>query len=407
MNKKIAGMTFAVLPVLFMLFGSGCDDYYRNTTTIEIGALIPVTGDAASNGAPMLAALQIAEEQINKTLENKHSRKRIKLVYADTESDAEKVDVLLKTLLGQGIRFIIGPVTSEELLAGQTTINNSNALLISPSSTLSALAVENDNIYRFVSDDSNMVKAIVGALEHEGISNLALLYRSDAWGAALAREVMDAFEAGGGTVIGSDSYSSLRQSAIQTTLHDLSALISDAAVSADTSTIGFQLICLDEGDGIMTDAAADPVLEGIRWFGSDGFVRTNIAEAGETAARFALKTGYTAPIFGVELTEAGETLQTQIEAEVASSINIYPLISYDAFMIAANTLLAVEDNASLSDLREQFLTEVAAYEGAVGPLTLNAAGDLKDGDYYFWSFISQNDEYAWQHTLTYSDGNIY
>lgn len=82
------------------------------------------------------------------------------------------------------------------------------------------------------------------------------------------------------------------------------------------------------------------------------------------------------------------------------------MISYDAFMIATNALLAVDEDATLNNLRSQFLSEVAAYEVAIGTITLNDAGDWKDGTYYFWSFIQQSDEYLWQHTLIYSNGQI-
>jgi len=293
-------------------------------------------------------------------------------------------------------------MTSAELLAAQETINSSNSMIISSSSTLATLAVADDNIYRFISDDASTAKAITATLQNEGIQNLAILYRDDAWGAALAQSVEDAFEAGGGTIIDSVGYTGLRHSIIQGIFDDLNPLVA----SSNASTTGFQLISLDEGDGVMEDADAYAALKGIRWFGSDGFVRQSIEAAGETPAQFAVQTQYMAPIFGVDLTDMGETLQTQIEEELGTTINIYPLISYDAFMIAANTLLEIGDDTSLSDLRSQFLDEVNAYNGAVGSISLNAAGDLNDGSYYFWSYLKQGDEYVWQHTMTYANGQI-
>lgn len=411
MLKKNKPSITIILLFLFLMVFSSCEDndtitVYEEAETVEIGALIPLSGDASNNGEPMLAALQIAEEELNQALQAGNSNKRIQLVYADTQSDGATSDILLKSFITQGLRFIIGPMTSNELLGIENTINNSNSLLISPSSTLSSLAVENDNIYRFVPDDTNMVNAIVEALWHEGIRNLALLYRNDAWGAALAGAVMDGFVNKGGTIIGSEAYTNLRQSIIEEKLGNLSALISNEIESVDASPIGFQLICFSEGDGIMETAAADPVLGQVRWFGSDGFVQTGIENFSEQAAQFAVQTEYMAPIFGLEPSSKGEALKAQIEIEIGSTVNIYALLSYDAFMVAANTLLAAGDELSLEELRNLFLSELDSYEGAVGMITLNAAGDWANGDYYFWSFVQENSEYLWKHILTYEGGQI-
>lgn len=407
--KKIKGRITAALLILFIAL-AGCskdkDIVYKDIKTLEIGALIPLTGDADNNGASMLKALQLAEQDINATLEAQNSATRFRLVYSDSQTDAKSCDILSASMITQGIRFIIGPMTSNEMVGITDTINDSSSLLISPSSTLPTLAVADDNIYRFVSDAGKMTNAIADVLWHKGIRHLVVLYRDDEWGTALAEAVMDRFEAKGGTVIESDSYFTLRQSLLQDALDNLSDMVKNKLKNADPETIGLQLISLGEGIDIMETAARDTVFGQIKWFGSDGFVQVSIEDGSQDAARLALQTNYTAPIFGVNLTSDGETLKTKIETAVDSSINIYPLISYDAFMVAANTLLAVGDDVSLESMRTQFLSEINAYRGAVEDISLNSAGDLADGDYYFWSVIEDNGEYAWQQTWTYSNGQI-
>ena len=155
--------TLTLLVFIFSIGSQGCD-IIKDNETIKIGALVPLTGDMNKVGAAMLEALLIAEKDINDSLTAQNSSKQIELVYYDTESSAQTCQEQLDTLIAQDLRFIIGPMSSDELSEIKDSINNSNALLISPSSTSSTLAVADDNIYRFVSSDKDMSTAIAESI---------------------------------------------------------------------------------------------------------------------------------------------------------------------------------------------------------------------------------------------------
>jgi hypothetical protein len=169
------------------------------------------------------------------------------------------------------------------------TVNTSDSIIISSSSTLSQLSVAGDNIFRMVPDDRLMIEAVFDALSYKGIEHLAVMYIDDEWGAAIFEDLSRPFEEQGGTLIGSQKYLNLRPDVLQAALDDLSGRVSDQMTVSDPSTIGFMIICYYEGPGIIELATSDPVLGAIRWFGTDGFVNYRSLLENETAASYTVE----------------------------------------------------------------------------------------------------------------------
>lgn len=170
---------------LFICFFSflSCSDSPTDSdeiNEIKIGALIPLSGNYKNQGDEILAALNCAVEDINKTFTNEKKSTRIKLVYSDTGTEPSSANEEIKSFLSQDIRITIGPLTSSEVIGVKDEINSSNSLLISPSSTLTSLAIADDNIYRVVPDDSKMVEATVDVMWAQGIRTIAMFYLDNA-----------------------------------------------------------------------------------------------------------------------------------------------------------------------------------------------------------------------------------
>ena len=292
------------------------------------------------------------------------------------------------------------------LLAMADTVNASDSVLISLSSTLSQLSVA-DNIFRMVPDDSHMIEAIVQALSYKGIRHLAVMYIDDTWGASLFDQLSRSFEENGGTVLGSRNYLTLRTDILQAALDDLSSMVADQIAVDGPSGIGFMLIAYDEALGIMEMAASDSVLGSINWFGSDGYVKHRSLLENKTAASFCVKTQYLAPALDVTLTPEGEILEAEIiTATGGLPATYYSLLAYDAFWAGAQTLLNSPDNPSIDALRDALTAEFENSLPAAGTVKLNAAGDQSEGTYYFWTVINDGASYAWKHELTFENGDI-
>jgi branched-chain amino acid transport system substrate-binding protein len=296
-------------------------------------------------------------------------------------------------------------MTSAELLGVKETIDTSNAILISQSSTSTELSLANDNIFRFVPDDTEMAKAISAAAWEQGISNLMLFYRDDSWGNGLAELVKSEFEAIGGSVICETNYYSFRTSVYQESLDEMTESIIPMLASNDTSSFGVQLSCFDEGTDILEVALNDQLLSKIKWFGSDGIAENNYLLEVEDAVGFARSVEFAAPIYGIETSADYTSLVERLTNQLGYPPNAYVILAYEALRAAALALVDMEEGEAVSVLKARLTTTLNGYEGVTGTIDLNEAGDRSDGTYFFWK-LNDSGTPEWEIGYKFSGGSI-
>jgi branched-chain amino acid transport system substrate-binding protein len=169
-----------------------------NVDTMRIGALLPLTGVASSTGKSTLAALNMVVEDVNENFSMNNSSLRVELDVVDTESDPAISLEKLKLLAEEGIKTIIGPATSAELEAVKDYADNNDVILLSHSSTAPSLAIEGDNVFRFVPDDTHQANAISRLMWDDGIRIVIPFWRNDVYGSELLQAVKKNFENMGG-----------------------------------------------------------------------------------------------------------------------------------------------------------------------------------------------------------------
>jgi branched-chain amino acid transport system substrate-binding protein len=123
------------------------------TGEVPIGVLLPLSGPLATLGEPNRPALLIAADEINNLLAKSGANWRIKLYIEDTETKPEIALEKLMNLHAKGIKVVIGPMGSGEVLKIKEYADSNKILVISQSSTSPMLAIKGDYIYRFVPND--------------------------------------------------------------------------------------------------------------------------------------------------------------------------------------------------------------------------------------------------------------
>jgi branched-chain amino acid transport system substrate-binding protein len=414
-SKRHVGTSIIIL-ILATISAGGCNGGGTNTVviysdrsgrTIEIGGIMALSEGSPVWGRSCLKALQFAEADVNEELEEQGSDMTVRFVYGDSDTKPPAATTLMKSFISQGVRAVIGPLTSDELSAMQETVDQSDSIVISPSSTLPSLAVTNDNIFRLTPNDDMMVEGIVQLLSDRGIQSLVVLYVEDLWGESLLDSLTAAFTGAGGTVLEALSYYTLRPDVLQAQLDELSRAVANQVAMDGPATVGFMLIGYAECQGIMELASADAVLGQVRWFGTDGFVNYGSVLSDQTVAAFATQTKYTAPSLNLALTDDGAALKERIETATGLPATVYSLLAYDAFRVAAQVLLNSTSNVAIDDLRDNFFSEFALYEGTTGVIILNDAGDRDNGRYYFWQVTNPGGTYQWEHVYTFEKETTY
>ena len=119
----------------------------------KVGVLATLTGSGFTLGIDTVAALQIAEEQIEADAISQHGGYRFHFFVRDTQHDPAKALAAIQDLAKRGVQIIIGPQTSSEVRMIKPFADAHNFLVISQGSTASSLSIAGVNIFRLCPDD--------------------------------------------------------------------------------------------------------------------------------------------------------------------------------------------------------------------------------------------------------------
>ena len=97
----------------------------------KVGVLVSLTGSWSSLGQNTVAALQIAEEQLEAEAISQHGGYRFQFFVRDTQQNPSKALEAIQDLDKRGVQIIIGPQTSAEVAMIKPYADAHNILVIS------------------------------------------------------------------------------------------------------------------------------------------------------------------------------------------------------------------------------------------------------------------------------------
>ncbi|MBD2256564.1 ABC transporter substrate-binding protein [Pseudanabaena sp. FACHB-2040] len=175
---------------------------------IEIGALMPLTGDLQAYGESAMNGINLAIEEINAA--GGVLGRPIKLAIGDTQTAPQpSIDAAQKLVSISGVQAVVGPMSSGEAIpVAESVTSKNNVLQISNSATSPVLTDVNDNDFSFrtVPSDAFQGVALAEVVQQKGMENLAIIYINNDYGQGLAESFQEAFEAAGGEISGSVPY---------------------------------------------------------------------------------------------------------------------------------------------------------------------------------------------------------
>ena len=317
--------------------------------SVKIGALLPLSGVRASSGKSTETALVKAFEDVNAYFSDTNSSIRFDLVIQDTESDPATSLEKLKLLANNNIRIVIGPATSAEVEAIKDYADKNDIIVMSHSSTAPSLAIEGDNIFRFVPDDLHQAKAIAREMWNQGIRIVIPFWRDDIYGHELMQAVRANFQKLGGEF---DKYSDKtgyapRTGQLAASLHRINFVMWDNALKLlekrvesalsryPPDKIGVYMVSLDEVTPIFIQAYNHPVLSKVKWYGSDGTALNERLIRNRESALFAVNTSFSSPIYSLQ--NGNYEKLSELLGEIRSRVHVtpspYSAVAYDAFWV--------------------------------------------------------------------------
>lgn len=203
MKKNVVlKLALALVAVLAL---AGCAK--TESSTIKIGGIYPLSGGVAVYGVEARNGVQMAVEEINAA--GGINGKQIELIAEDDEGNPEKtVNAYKKLTTKDGVRFIVGSLTSGCTQAITSLAQAQKVIVVAPAATMASITDAGNFIFRvcFIDPFQGTVGAKFSS-ENLGAKNAAILYDvGNDYSVGLYENFKIAFEAAGGKIIAAESY---------------------------------------------------------------------------------------------------------------------------------------------------------------------------------------------------------
>ncbi len=200
---KIAKMLGVVSALALVL--AGCNS---KSSTIKLGSIGPLSGNYAVYGGDCKNGVELAVNEINAA--GGVNGQLFELIAEDDEGAAEKsVSSYKKLVTKDGVKFIIGSLTSGCAIAITPLAQAQKIVQIAPAATAPAVTDAGNYIFRACYDDP--FQGTVGgkfAAENLGAKNAAILYDiGNDYSVGLMENFKAEFEKDGGTIVSLETYS--------------------------------------------------------------------------------------------------------------------------------------------------------------------------------------------------------
>ncbi len=408
-RRPLARTTVLALVVLAALAGAACSGDDRSgpttapasstpppTSTVEVGALLDLSGPGATLGTATEQALRAAVTTAA------GDGVRVELDVRDTGGDPAAAERELTALHDEaGLHVVIGPQTSAEAAQVLPYANANDILLVSPASTASTLAVDGDALYRMVPTDRVEGAATADLMTAEGPVTVVTASRDDPGNTGLAQAVGDAVVARGGSVVTGPVYpadASAPTAAPDAVARQIADAVADAAGEVEPVVY---LAGFGEVAGILAAAADLTELQDTRFFGGDGSARSAAVTEDAAAAAFAAgdAAGFPSPLpaLGDDAAEPPAAL-----ADAVPNADPLALGAFDALLIVVKALGAAGPDAEGPALRSAFATAASGYPGVSGVVQLDDAGDRSSMAFAYWSVCATSGSDDWTATGTWT-----
>jgi len=365
MNKFCLLLTSVILAA----FALGCG-VLGGSETVKIGLLSPQTGPIAQYAPGFEDAGRVAIAELNAEHDGDYI---FELIIGDSGCDGTQAATAAQTLIDSGVKAIVGAACSGATLGAIAVTAPAGVPMISYASTSPAISGADDNghLFRVVPSDAQQAVALAAVASGAGVSNPAVLYMTNDYGAGLGDNFVSNWSGDACVQVGYDpaegSYdaSTLAQSVIDGGCDSvllMSYATDGAAIMEALSAQGFggQIIGADGiADAAFTESFTDASAV-------SGLIATRPRPGEESSAKSSFESAYAAAGGADGAIYTGET--------------------YDAIKLVAAAVVSDPDGDLVNAINKTGVN----YSGASGTHTFDANGDVLGTGYEVCQFDGTN-----------------
>lgn len=196
--RKLLLFLFAVI------FLFGCDNKKKKAGVVEIGVILPLSGNVAFVGKPSQNAYELAVSEFNQ-----NSNKKIKLLFQDSKAQPKEGINAFNKLAASNVKIILGPIASSVTLAIAPLANKKKIVVFSPSSSAAPITYSGDYIFRNeLSDEYGAKEQARLAIEELGWKSISIIYINNDYGVGINNSFEKEFINLGGVIPNIESFAS-------------------------------------------------------------------------------------------------------------------------------------------------------------------------------------------------------
>ena len=398
-SRLVFGALTAAAALLLTSCAGGGDEGSGNTGgdgaegPLHIASLLPHTGPQAPAAQPLVAATQLAINQINEA--GGVFGEDVTYEAVDSTSDNETASTAVDSIISSGAHMVIGTYGSGMAAATIPTVTDAGLVMISGSNTSSDLTGMSDRYFRTAPTDALEAARLADLIVGDGHTSAALIWQNDAWGKAFEQAMVENLEAAGVTIAANEPYN------VEET--DFNAQV-NAAVASNADTVVFLSYAVHTG----------AMLESL--VGTNGFPSEDVYFSSSTIGDYSESLSDQSYLEGIRAFQPGalEDVQAQFEADTLEidpdiASFAYSASTYDATILGA--LAAEVAQSTDPDAISAALTEISSaesggetcttyadciaiindggtidYDGLTGPIEFDENNDITETNYLLFRY---------------------
>ena len=349
---------------------------------VNIGLILPLTGDLATHGEENWEGSKLAVVDFNKHLEKIGAPWTLKMTSEDSATSPVIALEKLTSLNAKGIELIVGLETSSNIRNIKGYAESNNMLLVSCCSSAPALAIPNDSVYRLVPDDSNQGTALAKLIQNEGIQAIVPVWRGDTWGDGISAATIGSFVERGGIADDGVRYNpEAPEFSASTSL--LAEKVRGYVEEYGADKVAVLFLGFVEVLQFTQSASQHEVLDDVRWFASGAVTKEHKLVADPIGLEFSTSVQFTTVMVAFSENPIYEHVQDSLTETLGRTPNTFVHPSYDVVWVLGLSILETQ-STDVSKIKSVFSDVAEHYYGAIGPTILNEAGDLAQANYEVW-----------------------
>ena len=212
----------SLFAVLALLLTTVCLPAMAETTPIKVGAISPNTGDLAAYGEAVTNGIDLAVAEINAA--GGVLGRPLEVTHLDDKGDSTEGANAFNKLVSDGVKAIIGSVTSGVTAGLGALADAEGMLLLTPTATADTVTDGLKGVFRACYKDSFQGEVAAKLAVDLGVKKVAVLYASgDAYSSGLYESFKAACEAQGLELVATESTAGVHDTDFTTQLTNIVA----------------------------------------------------------------------------------------------------------------------------------------------------------------------------------------